>query len=508
MSNTSSDKNSNYDSFLNKSDPDHYLKDGFEIPEKRTNVTWFYPKICGFQDKLNSIEERNEYFSYLDRNTHPRKTKILLYLHIPFCEAFCNFCACFKESSIKWQGDKREQFVNAMIKEIERIGKTNYFHGSKIAYVQFGGGTPSSLDKSSMQRIIEAVFKNFDLSEVEGISFEGSPLGLSEYGYIEMLRDVGITRLSFGVQTLNEDIRRQMTIKASVQQVYDTAENIHKSGIKTFALDLMYNLPNQSLEILDKDIKGICEDLRPTFVQTYRFNQWEGTRLDNSIRSAKDLIQSPTGLNEWEQYKYIVSSLAGYGYKNRHLINFFGNLDDPGPIGLGHACGGNRYRGSYTIGIGPGAESYLGERSWRNHTDVDKWVSDVESGYIPVEQARTINENDVEDRQLVFFPAFGVIKKADIANIGKYRNNLNWLKSKNYIEEMDDAIVLTELGREMAGNIAYLFYSEEEKERARRTMYLSMKHNKNPFHQDDVSMPKQSIRRSATNAKVEVQNAG
>lgn len=474
-------------------DPDKYTKQDFERPEKRTNVTWFFPKVCAFQDDLKSIDQRNAYFDYLNHASHPENTKILLYLHIPFCEAFCNFCACFKESSMKWQGERRERFVAAMVKEIKRIGSTPYFDGSKIAYVQFGGGTPSSLDRKSMQTIIEAVYKYFDLSSVEGISFEGSPLGLSDYDYILMLKDLGITRLSFGVQTLNPTLRRNLTIKASVEQVYQTAENINKSGIKSFALDLMYNLPQQTTEILDADIKGICTELEPTFVQTYRFNQWEGTRLDGNIRGGKLGEEKPSGSIEWDQYKYIHENLARYGYGNQLLINFYSRMEDPGHIGLGHACGGNAYRGSYTIGIGPGAESYMGERSWRNHTDVNEWVADVENDVIPVRQGRVSHEDVVEDRAMVFFPVFGEIKKYDIANLNKYRNNIEWLKSKHYLVETEESLILTEIGRQMAGNIAFLFYSEEEKARVRRTMYLSIKNKKNPFHQDKTSMPKGSL---------------
>src|SRR5258708_5266851 len=307
-------------------DSNFYLKDDFESPEKRTNVTWFYPKICAFQDALEDEEQKAEYFSFLDRQSHPQQTDILLYFHIPFCEAFCNFCACFKESAAKYQGERQQRFVRAMVREIQRNARSKYFDGTKIKYVQFGGGTPSALEQESMSAIIEAVHREFDLSEVDGISLEGSPLGLSKDGYIEMLKSLGITRISFGVQSLDEDIRRSLTIKATVEQVYQTAENIRKAGIRTFALDLMYNLPNQTEEVLARDVHGICAELRPSFVQTYRFNQWEGTRLDKQIRAGKLADVKPSGSIERVQYRLIKDSLAAYGYDKQLLINFFTHL--------------------------------------------------------------------------------------------------------------------------------------------------------------------------------------
>jgi len=474
-------------------DSNFYLKDEFESPEKRTNVTWFYPKICGFQDALANEQEKAEYFSFLDRQSHPRQTDILLYFHIPFCEAFCNFCACFKESAAKYQGERQRRFVQAMVKEIERNARSKYFRDSKISYVQFGGGTPSALEQESMAAILEAVHREFDLSEVHGISLEGSPLGLSKDGYIEMLKSLGVTRISFGVQTLDEEIRRKLTIKATVEQVHQTAENIRKAGIRTFALDLMYNLPGQTEEILADDVRGICTELRPSFVQTYRFNQWEGTRLDQNIRAGKVAEVKPSGTIEREQYVQIKDSLAGYGYDKQLLINFFTHLDDPGEIGLNHACGGNGYRASYTLGIGPAAENYMGERSYRNHTNVERWMNEVEAGIIPIEQGRICSEDEVENRVMVFFPVFGFVRKDAVANLEKYRREIDWLVAGGYAVETDEEIRLTDVGMENAGNIAFLFYSDEEKARARRTMYLSLKNKRNPFHQDEMNIPRKPL---------------
>ncbi|WP_405851720.1 radical SAM protein [Streptomyces sp. NBC_00090] len=471
-------------------DSNFYLKDEFESPEKRTNVTWFYPKICGFQDALDDEAKKAEYFSFLDRQSHPEQTDILLYFHIPFCEAFCNFCACFKESAAKYQGERQKRFVRAMVKEIERNARSKYFQGTKVKYVQFGGGTPSALEQESMADILEAVHREFDLSEVDGISLEGSPLGLSKDGYIEMLKSLGITRISFGVQTLDEEIRRKLTIKATVEQVHQTAENIRKAGIRTFALDLMYNLPGQDDEVLARDLEGICAELRPSFVQTYRFNQWEGTRLDQQIRAGKVADVKPSGSIERVQYRQIKDGLAAYGYDKQLLINFFTHLDDPGEIGLNHACGGNGYRASYTLGIGPAAENYMGERSYRNHTDVERWMRDVEAGVLPIEQGRICSEDEVENRVMVFFPVFGTVRKEDVANFEKYRREVDWLVEGGYAVETDEELTLTEVGRENAGNIAFLFYSDEEKARARRTMYLSLKNKRNPFHQDQQNIPR------------------
>ena len=71
--------------------------------ENRINLTWFYPKICGIQDE-KPYEEVNYFFKDIIWPPQEIQTKLLFYIHIPFCHSFCNFCACYKESSNKWKG--------------------------------------------------------------------------------------------------------------------------------------------------------------------------------------------------------------------------------------------------------------------------------------------------------------------------------------------------------------------------------------------------------------------
>ncbi|MEW6618548.1 MAG: hypothetical protein AB1422_04255 [bacterium] len=94
------------------------LEQFFEV-NKRVNLTWFYPKICKFQDQK---EEDSVFFQFLE--TDKPKAPFLLYIHIPFCESFCAYCACFKENVYKYSREERVQFVNAMIKELQKYAST------------------------------------------------------------------------------------------------------------------------------------------------------------------------------------------------------------------------------------------------------------------------------------------------------------------------------------------------------------------------------------------------
>ncbi|XBS69893.1 hypothetical protein ABK905_00445 [Acerihabitans sp. KWT182] len=120
---------------------DAYITDGFERAEKRTNMTWFYPKICNFQDDFPSFEAKENYLDFLDTPPDAADlSSILLYIHIPFCLSFCNFCACYKELSYKWKGEKRTRFVSALIKQIAYFSQKTYFRSKSISHIQFGGG--------------------------------------------------------------------------------------------------------------------------------------------------------------------------------------------------------------------------------------------------------------------------------------------------------------------------------------------------------------------------------
>ncbi|MCU0286438.1 MAG: radical SAM family heme chaperone HemW [Acidobacteria bacterium] len=175
----------------------------------------------------------------------------LLYIHIPFCDQICSFCPypkVFNEHSI------RENYLVALATELELYGSHfNYAH-NPVEAVYIGGGTPSSLTVTEIGFIFERIRQFFNLEHVKEITFEANPASLS-LEKLKLLNDLGVNRLSIGVQTFNSQYARDIGLLQSPLDSRQAVENTYKVGISKLSIDLMYNLPGQTPAGWEADVE-------------------------------------------------------------------------------------------------------------------------------------------------------------------------------------------------------------------------------------------------------------
>ena len=134
-----------------------------------------------------------------------------LYLHIPFCPAFCHFCCLYKTMEPDQQGaDFIATFVDGLIEEIRMYARLPVGQSRPLSSVYFGGGTPSMLTAAQFHRIISEITRSFPLAPSLEITFEGMAHQLKDREYLRALRDGGVTRISYGVQTFQPELRKQL----------------------------------------------------------------------------------------------------------------------------------------------------------------------------------------------------------------------------------------------------------------------------------------------------------
>lgn len=168
-----------------------------------------------------------------------------VYIHIPFCEKKCNYCSFCSFSLIK----KKKDYIESLIKEVKFLYKNE-----KLKTLYFGGGTPSLLEIEDTEKIMQC----FNTSPNTEITIEINPHNIS----LEKLKNykkLGINRLSVGVQSFNEELLKIIGRTHTKKEIYDTLENIKHIGFENYSIDLMYGLPNQTIEdwenTLDEAIK-------------------------------------------------------------------------------------------------------------------------------------------------------------------------------------------------------------------------------------------------------------
>ena len=179
-----------------------------------------------------------------------------LYVHVPFCKTKCPYCDFNTYQGIE---NLIEPFLHALITEIECWGKTLTYPLVKSVF--FGGGTPSYLPQGYIEQILLAIQSSFQVSPDAEISIEANPGDLDAAACVSILKQ-GVTRLSIGVQSLDNDLLNLLGRRHHASDAVNAFQTARQAGFNNVNLDLMYGLPNQSIEQCRKPLSSL-NDLTP-----------------------------------------------------------------------------------------------------------------------------------------------------------------------------------------------------------------------------------------------------
>jgi len=444
--------------------------------KRRMTEVWVYPQICKHRD---GISDTGKYLSFLD--TQGQNKDLLIYFHIPFCETLCFFCSYYKEPLHKYTYEQKKRFFNNCRIELENYAKKLYFKNAKVKAVQFGGGTPSAIEPEFIDLMINTVKDCFDTHMCEVISMEGNVASLQSEAKLNELKGIGIKRISFGVQTLNENIRKKVGIKAKTSDVFKAVETIKKVGFEDFSLDLMYNLPEQTIDDMLNDIR-VVDSMGPAYIDVYNLNVFPNTRFKEYIDDDEYFADKPTDEKEIIMFKEIMKSMSQMGY-NQVMVNTFSKYKKSPPKTLDLYL-----NGSDVLGIGPSSRSYLNKRNFRNIPDVDDYNKAVESGLFPVEAGNIASDIEDIERKLVFFSNYTYIKKSEITNLEYFSEKIRYLIDNGLAKEDNEYLYLTEEGKAWPGNISLLFFNEKQRNKRATSFIDALKYKENPYNQDRMGI--------------------
>ena len=274
------------------------------------------------------------------------------YIHIPFCDKICSYCDFCKMY-------KYEKFVEDYLDALEREIKSIY-KGEVLDTIYIGGGTPSSLNIRELKRLFDilSIFnKSSDCEYTIENNFENI-----DREKLELYKEVGINRLSFGIETINKDSLKLLERDIDLDKVKDTIKICRELGINNINVDLMYALPNESIKDLENDLKYIYS-LDVEHISTYSLIIEDNTKLkiDNIKNISEDL--------DYEMYKYICESMKSNGYKHYEISNF----SKDGYYSKHNLC---YWDNDCYYGFGLGASSYIDNMRITNTRSLDKYKND------------------------------------------------------------------------------------------------------------------------------------
>ena len=213
-----------------------------------------------------------------------------VYIHIPFCEKKCNYCSFCSFDLIK----KKDIYLEALLKEVKYLYKNELL---KTLY--FGGGTPSLLEVDEIKKIINC----FNLDNKTEITLELNPHNVS-FEKLKQLKKIGINRLSIGVQNFNDEILKKIGRTHNSAEIFETLKNIELAGFDNFSIDLMYGLPNQTLDNWKKTL-DIALETKAKHISLY------GLKIEDGTYFARNLPKNlPTQDEQAQMYEFAIEKLS------------------------------------------------------------------------------------------------------------------------------------------------------------------------------------------------------
>ena len=306
-----------------------------------------------------------------------------LYVHIPFCSSRCSYCDF---ATGLYQSELAERYVAALIEEI----RTSRYSGANVDTIYFGGGTPSLLAPSQLDRILVTLSQHFEIDPAAEVTLEINP-GSVTREKLQAFRSLGINRASFGAQTFDDRELAKLGRSHTAADALKTFTDLRNAGFENISFDLIAGLPGQTLTGWQRNIKQAL-DLNPEHLSFYLLEVHSGTPLAEHIR--RGLQSVPDDDLAGVMYQWMLDEACEAGYEHYEISN------------LCRAGFHSRHNVKYWTtepyyGFGCSAHSYDGRaRRWSNHRDVLKYVETIENGGSSVVEEQELSVTDLRAEAL------------------------------------------------------------------------------------------------------------
>lgn len=368
-----------------------------------------------------------------------------IYIHIPFCERKCSYCDFYSVAGRSLEGP----FFERLEAEIEE----SPFRGRDISTLYFGGGTPSSVPSHRIRRCLKALGDSFNLEGLEETTLELNP-GTASLEKLLDYRDMGIGRLSIGVQSFDDGMLKRLARIHTSADVYATIGWAREAGFSNLSIDLMYGLPEDSLERMESDLAKAAA-LGVEHISVYGLILEEGTQLMREheegrleLPGEETLLQMRRLINrklEAAGFKhYEIANYAREGRESRHNLIYWHNDD--------------------YLAFGPGSTGKADRMRSRTAADLKTYCRDG-APILKEEEERITPEMELEEGIFLGLRLLDGIQleefnsRYDIDFMEKYRVAIEELQELGAIEVRGGRLRLTESGIDISNYCMARFLS-------------------------------------------------
>jgi putative oxygen-independent coproporphyrinogen III oxidase len=288
-----------------------------------------------------------------------------LYVHIPFCREACHYC----DFHFSIYLDQLTPMLNAIQKEISL--RNDYLEGEVLDTIYLGGGTPSILSARQLEKLLKTIREHYDTGMYPEITLEGNPDDL-EPGYLADLKNLGVNRISVGIQSFHEGDLRFMNRSHGRYQAQNCMEMARKAGFENLNIDLIYGMPGLTMQKWEKNL-DIATSYLPEHIAAYHLTYEKGTVLDYWRRKKRFKVLDENISHD--QYKLLIEKLKQKGYLHYEISNFA----LPGYISRHNTA---YWSGKKYLGAGPSAHSFNGKTRRWNISKNTSYINFIHNGIV------------------------------------------------------------------------------------------------------------------------------
>ncbi len=297
----------------------------------------------------------------------------MAYVHIPFCHTHCTYCHFYLHPH---KQSNEDAYIDLLVQEFQQVAdKKQALWPKPLSAVYIGGGTPTDLSANNMSRLLDAIRTCLPLRNDAEITLEGRLHGYTDEKHHAALAG-GVNRFSFGVQSFNTRVRKQLGRKLSGRDIAEHLCTLQKRNDAIIACDLMYGLPDQDAACWRDDLEQLVA-CNLDGVSIYQLNIFENGMLHKAVQAGK--ITAPVSTAEQSRYYQTADNLLiGLGYKRMQTSHYANTLLERSLYNA------HSKAGAWVMPFGMGAGGFWNGHAFMQHRDMKKWRADVQATHKPV----------------------------------------------------------------------------------------------------------------------------
>ncbi len=391
----------------------------------------------------------------------PNPADLGLYLHIPFCRKRCKFCY-FRVYTDK-NSKEVERYLDGLAREVEIYAAQPFLTGRPLHFVYFGGGTPSFISPKQLSGLVVRLKDAFSWSEVDEVAFECEPGTLTE-AKVHAIRGIGVTRLSLGLENMNDEILRENGRAHTTKEIHRCMPWIREADFQQVNVDLIAGMLGETWELWRDTVQQTI-DLDPDSITVYQMELPYNTVYAKTILGSDTeapLFASWQTRRDWHAYAFEQFANAGYEPSSAYTVKKAGR-------GARFTYRDALWRGADMMATGVSSFGHLRGVHYQNTSSWDSYLEALGQGSLPVDRALATSSRERLIRETILQLKLGHLNPAyfrdkfGVELTDEFGSAFDKLERESMVTRYGDNIRLTPQGLLRVDSLLPEFYEPENR---------------------------------------------